>query len=80
MAVYLYVLKNRKRNGDYMFKEIEILVALLFLLLGVLLVFNARVIVRFKMDKRNENIKVNIIKWIGAFVIALALGFLYYIK
>lgn len=72
--------KKVKRNGDCMLKEVEILIALVLLLLGILLVFNARVIVRIKMDNGNENIKVNIIKWLGAFLAAIALIFIYYIK
>lgn len=63
-----------------MLKEMEMLIALVLLLLGILLVFNARVIVRLKMDNGNENIKVKVVKWLGAVLIAAALSFLYYIK
>lgn len=81
---FIIFLKNKntkiKRNGDYMLKEVEILIALVLWLLAILLVFNARVIVRIKMDNENENIKVNIIKWVGAFLAAVALVFIYYIK
>ena len=63
-----------------MLKEVEIFICLVFLLLSVLLIFNARLFVRNKMDKSNENIKVIIIKWFGAIIAVLSLIILYYLN
>ena len=63
-----------------MVKEVEIFVCLFFLLISVLLIFNARLFVRNKMDTSNENVKVIIIKWLGTFVAVFSLIILYYLN
>lgn len=63
-----------------MLKEVEILVCLVFLLISVLLIFNARFFVRSKMDASNENLKVSIIKWLGAVLCAFFLVLIYYLR
>ena len=63
-----------------MLKEVEIFVVLMFLLIAILLIFNARYLVRSKMDTSNENTKVTVIKVFGAVLVALSLIVLYYIK
>lgn len=63
-----------------MLKEVEMFLLLVFLLIGIVLVFNARFIVRKKMDVSRENLKVNILKWLGVIVIIASLGLIYCIR
>lgn len=63
-----------------MLKEVEIFASLILLLFSIFMIFNARTIVRSKMDRSNENIKVNIIKGFGALIAVFALIVIYYIK
>ncbi len=62
-----------------MLKEIEVFVALVVLLIAVLFIFNARMVVRLKMNKDNENIKVTIVKIIGVVLAILSLIANYYL-
>ncbi len=63
-----------------MLKEVEIFASLILLLFSIFIIFNARIIVRSKMDRSNENIKVNIIKVFGVLIAVFALVIIYYIK
>ena len=63
-----------------MLKEVEIFASLILLLFSIFIIFNARIIVRSKMDRSNENIKVNIIKGFGVLIAVFALIVIYYIK
>ena len=63
-----------------MLKEVEIFASLILLLFSIFIIFNARAIVRSKMDKSNENIKVNIIKGLGVIITIFALVAIYYLK
>ena len=56
-----------------MLEKVKILVVLFVLLFSVLLVFQARVIVKKKLDKTNENTKVIVIKVVGYILIVLCL-------
>ena len=62
-----------------MLKEIEVFVALVVLLIAVLFILNARMVVRLKMNKDNENIKVTIVKIIGVVLAILSLIANYYL-
>ena len=48
-----------------MLKELELFIVLVCLLIAILLIFNARIVVRRKMGRSNENIKVIIVKIFG---------------
>lgn len=64
-----------------MVKDLEILVALIFLFIGVFFIFNARGVVRKKIkDKdKDENKVVYIVKVVAYFVILLALIAIYFL-
>lgn len=63
-----------------MLKEVEILVAIFILFLGVICIFNARWLVKRKLKSNNENRDVNIIKWISYFFIVVSLLAIKYIN
>lgn len=62
-----------------MLKELELFVVLVCLLIAILLIFNARIVVRRKMGRSNENIKVMIVKIFGVVLAIVSLLVLYYI-
>ena len=64
-----------------MLKDLEILVALIFLFIGIFFIFNARGVVKKKVQKNNkdENKVVNIVKVIAYIISVLALILLYYL-
>ena len=66
-------------NGDDMLKNVEVFVVGLVLFIGVILVFNARWIVKTSLRSSNENISVVIIKVIGYILTVVSLIFGYYI-
>ncbi len=66
-------------NGDDMLKNVEVFVVGLVLFIGVILVFNARGIVKTSLRSSNENISVVIIKVIGYILTVVSLIFGYYI-
>jgi putative Mn2+ efflux pump MntP len=63
-----------------MLKEVEILVAILILFLGVICIFNARWLVKKKLKSNNENRDVNIVKWISYVAIVISLIAIKYIR
>ena len=62
-----------------MLKDLEILVTLIFLFIGIFFIFNARGVVKKKVQKNNkdENKVVNIVKVIAYIVTVLSLGLMY---
>ena len=65
--------------GDVMIVYVELFFALLFLLIGILIVFNARNIVKNKVVKENENKVVDEMKFIGFAISVISLFVIYYL-
>ncbi len=63
-----------------MLEEIQIIMALVLIIISIVLVFNARDLIKKKTDGKFENTKVLVIKIIGLVICVIGLGILYYIK
>lgn len=63
-----------------MVRDVEVVIALFFLLMGVIVIFNARWIVKNKFNDRSENIAVTIVKVLGYLLCVAALVFIYYMR
>ena len=63
-----------------MLEEIQIIMALVLIIISIVLVFNARNLIKKKTDGKFENTKVLVIKIIGLVICVIGLGILYYIK
>lgn len=63
-----------------MLKDVELFIALIFLLIGVILIFNARYITKSKLESQNENVAVNILKILGYLLCVFSLVFAFYIN
>lgn len=62
-----------------MLEKIELFIALVMLLIAVFCIFNARGIVRNKVENQNINKTVTIVKIIGTFVAIISLLAIYFI-
>ena len=63
-----------------MLEEIQIIMALVLIVISIVLVFNARDLIKKRTDGKFENTKVLVIKIIGLVICVIGLGILYYIK
>ena len=63
-----------------MLEEIQIIMALVLIIISIVLVFNARDLIKKRTDGKFENTKVLVIKIIGLVICVIGLGILYYIK
>ena len=63
-----------------MIRDVGIFVALFFLLISVICIFNARVIAKNKFREKNENSVVNVIRVISYIVCVGTLFMIYYLK
>ena len=64
----------------YMVEGLNVFIALIFLLIAIAFIFDARVIVKSKFKSSNENTAVNILKFVGYVMGALSLIAIYYLR
>lgn len=65
--------------GDDMIKNVEIIVALVMILLGLIMIFDGRIIAKkcIKNDRNDENLAVRVFKILGS-IIFLIFAYLLY--
>ena len=76
----VFYIKVMEKVVVIMLEEIQIIMALVLIIISIVLVFNARDLIKKKTDGKFENTKVLVIKIIGLVICVIGLGILYYIK